>query len=116
MKSEPSTYSIDDLKQDKITCWDGVRNYQARNFMRDEMQVGDLTFFYHSNAQPPGIVGIAKICKTAYPDHTAWNRESRYYDVRSSEEIPIWVMVDISYVKKFPNILPLEELRKYANL
>ncbi|WP_420421071.1 EVE domain-containing protein [Simkania sp.] len=116
MKSEPSTYSIDDLKREKKACWDGVRNYQARNFMRDEMQVGDLVLFYHSNATPPGIVGVAKVCKTAYPDHTAWDKRSKYYDARSSKEKPVWMMVDVAFVKKFPEILPLGDLKEYTKL
>jgi len=116
MKSEPSTYSIDDLKKDKKTCWDGVRNYQARNFMRDDMQVGDLILFYHSNATPPGVVGIAKVSQTAYPDHTAWDKKSRYYDARSSKDKPVWMMVDISYVKKFSEVLSLGDLKNYPKL
>ena len=116
MKSEPSSFSIDDLKRDRKTFWDGVRNYQARNFMRDEMQVGDLVLFYHSNANPSGIVGVAKVCKTAYPDHTAWDKRNKHYDARSTKEKPVWMMVDIAFVKKFPEILPLGDLKEYAKL
>ena len=116
MKSEPSSYSIDDLKQDRKTHWDGVRNYQARNFMRDEMAVGDLVLFYHSNANPSGIVGVAKVCKTAYPDYTAWDKRSKHFDARSTKEKPAWMMVDIAYVKKFPEILALGDLKTYAKL
>lgn len=116
MKSEPLAYSIDDLKKDKTACWDGVRNYQARNFMRDDMAIGDLVLFYHSNAKPSGVVGIAKVCKTAYPDHTAWDKKDPHYDPRSTKDKPVWMMVDVAFVKKFPKILSLAELKNHAKL
>lgn len=103
MKSEPSTYSIEDLKRDKKTHWDGVRNYQARNFMRDSMNVGDLVLFYHSNAKPPGVVGIAKVASKPYPDHTAGTDHP-------------WVMVDISYLKTLKRMVPLDELKTLKGL
>jgi len=113
MKSEPDVFSIDDLKNrpDSTEHWDGVRNYQARNMMRDDMKVGDKIFFYHSNCDIPGIVGIAKVAKEAYPDFTSWNPESKYYDPKSSEENPRWFMVDVQFVKKFKRTISLSELK-----
>ncbi|MCB1136921.1 MAG: EVE domain-containing protein, partial [Chlamydiia bacterium] len=116
MKSEPDTYSIDDLKRDCVGHWDGVRNYQARNYMRDQMHIGDLILFYHSNAKPPGVVGIAKVCKEAYPDHTAQDPNSKYFDSKASDEDPRWMMVDIEYVTKFPRIVSLDEMRDLPSL
>ncbi|MCB1111798.1 MAG: EVE domain-containing protein [Chlamydiales bacterium] len=112
MKSEPETYSIDDLKREGVSSWDGVRNYQARNFMRDEMRVGDRVLFYHSNARPPGVVGVAEVCSTPYPDHTARDKKSPYFDVKATEENPIWMMVDIKFVKKFSEMVSLDEMRQ----
>ncbi|MCS7486135.1 MULTISPECIES: EVE domain-containing protein [Marinomonas] len=111
MKSEPDTFSIDDLKRLKTSPWDGVRNYQARNFMKD-MKKGDLVFFYHSSCSPPGIAGIAKICKEAYPDHSSWNPNSAYFDSKSTETNPRWFMVDVEFVEKWPTILTLAELKQ----
>lgn len=111
MKSEPDVYSIDDLKRDKKTQWEGVRNYQARNFMRDDMKPGDEVLFYHSNAKPPGIAGLGKVCKLAYPDFFAWDKKSKYFDPKSSEDKPIWFMVDVQFVKKFKEILSLDLLK-----
>jgi predicted RNA-binding protein with PUA-like domain len=116
MKSEPETFSIDDLAKAKKTAWEGVRNYQARNFMRDRMRPGDLVLFYHSNARPSGVAGIAKVVSGAYPDHTAWDRKSPYYDPRSTPERPVWFMVDIAFVRKFDVFVPLETLRSYRSL
>lgn len=118
MKSEPSCFSIDDLYKapKQTTCWDGVRNYQARNFMRDEMQIGDQVFFYHSNCQPPGIVGIAEVVRTAYPDFTAWDPHSEHPDPSSTPDHPRWFMVDIQFRKKFPRMLSLEELKHHPDL
>lgn len=116
MKSEPGTYSIDDLKRDGQTHWDGVRNYQARNFMRDEMQEGDGVLFYHSNANPPGVVGIARVCKEGYPDHTAFDENDPHYDPKSNPAEPRWFMVDIEFVEKFPRLIPLSELREVDDL
>jgi predicted RNA-binding protein with PUA-like domain len=113
MKSEPETFSIDDLKSrpKKTEAWDGVRNYQARNFMRDDMKKGDPILFYHSNCETPGIVGIAEVAREAYPDHTAQDPKSRYYDPKATSENPRWFMVDVKFVKKFPHTLSLVELK-----
>ena len=100
MKSEPEVYSIDDLARDKTTPWNGVRNYQARNFMRDRMQLGDQVFFYHSNCDEPGIVGIAEVCKLAYPDESQFDRKSKYYDAKATRKNPRWLNVDIRFVSK----------------
>ena len=118
MKSEPSCFSIEDLinSPQQTTPWDGVRNYQARNFMRDQMQIGDLVFFYHSNCQPPGIIGIAEIVKTAYPDFTAWDPHSEHPDPNSTPENPRWFMVNIKFKQKFKHIISLEQLKKDPRL
>lgn len=118
MKSEPEKYSIDDLaaEKTKTTCWDGVRNYQARNFMRDDMKIGDQVLFYHSNAKPTGIAGTAKIVKESYPDFTAFDEKSRYFDPKSKRDEPRWFMVDIKLQKKFVRFLTLEELKENARL
>jgi predicted RNA-binding protein with PUA-like domain len=111
MKSEPDVYSIDDLARDGTTCWNSVRNYQARNFMRDRMRVGDQVLFYHSNANPPGVAGLAGVARAAYPDHTALDPRDPYYDPRATAEEPRWYMVDVSFVEKFPEPVPLERLK-----
>ncbi|OED35037.1 EVE domain-containing protein [PVC group bacterium (ex Bugula neritina AB1)] len=116
MKSEPNVYSIDHLEQEKVCFWEGIRNYQARNLIRDELQEGDLAFFYHSNAKPPGIAGLMKIVKNSYPDHTSWDPSSTYYDPKSSEDNPRWFMVDVSFIEKFPLYVPLQELRDHPGL
>jgi predicted RNA-binding protein with PUA-like domain len=100
MKSEPDAYSIDDLARDKTTHWNGVRNYQARNFMRDQMQIGDKVLFYHSNCDEPGIVGIAEVSKLAYPDPSQFDKASKYFDEKSRPDDPRWLNVDIRFVKK----------------
>lgn len=110
LKSEPGTYSISDLERDGSTCWEGVRNYQARNFMQ-EMKVGDRALFYHSSANPPGVAGLAEVVREAYPDHFAWDESSAYFDRRSTEEKPLWFMVDVGFVERFPELLPLPALR-----
>lgn len=112
MKSEPEAFSIDDLRSSpgKKTHWDGVRNYQARNFMR-QMQKGDLVLFYHSNTKPPGIVGIAEVVRLAYPDFTAWDANDSHYDPKSTADNPRWDMVDIRYKQKFSRMITLDELR-----
>lgn len=117
MKSEPSAFSIDDLRKApaQTTCWDGVRNYRARNFMRS-MSVGDHVLFYHSNADPPAVVGIAEVVKTAYPDPTQVDRTHKHYDPASDPAHPRWEMVDIKYVRKFARPLTLNELRKETKL
>ncbi len=111
MKSEPDTFSIDDLQQRGTEPWDGVRNYQARNFMRDEMHVGDLVLFYHSNAKPPGVAGIGKVASKAYPDPTQFDSTSTYYDPKSTKENPRWWLVDIAFVAKFKEFVPLDALK-----
>jgi predicted RNA-binding protein with PUA-like domain len=117
VKSEPLVFSLDDLMTApaKTTCWDGVRNYQARNFMR-RMAVGDQVLFYHSNADPPAVVGIAEVVRTAYPDPTQFDRKHKHYDPTSVPSSPRWDMVDITYVRKFPRPLTLDELRKEPKL
>lgn len=116
MKSEPDVFSIDDLKERKSEPWDGVRNYQARNFMRDEMKKGDLVLFYHSNAKPPGVAGIAEVCKEGYPDPTAFNKKSKYFDPKSDPKKPRWILVDVKFKKKFKNFVELNTLREYKEL
>lgn len=116
MKSEPDAYSIDDLAADGTTHWDGVRNYQARNLMRDEMKVGDRVLYYHSQLRPPGVVGVAEVVKEAYPDHTAWDPDSHYFDPKSTPEEPRWFMVDIRFVHKFPRMVSIDELKEYPEL
>ncbi|MEQ1681644.1 MAG: EVE domain-containing protein [Nitrospira sp.] len=117
MKSEPTTFSIDDLirSPNHATYWDGVRNYQARNFMRS-MAVGDHVLFYHSNTDPPAVVGIAEVVKTAYPDSTQFDKKDKHYDPASKPSEPRWDMVDIKYVRKFVRALTLDELRKENKL
>ena len=116
MKSEPEAYSINELERDGLTCWDGVRNYQARNFMRDDMCIGDEVLYYHSNCKPPGVVGLARIIKESYPDHTAFDPEDKHYDPRSNPGKPLWFMVDIEFVVKFVNIVSLEALKNQKGL
>ena len=116
MKSEPNVYSITDLKRDKTTCWDGVRNYQARNFMRDDMRLDDGVLFYHSNAQPMGIYGVAKVVQAAYPDHTAFDPADPHYDPKSDPANPDWMMVDVGYVGTFKAPITLATLKSTAGL
>jgi predicted RNA-binding protein with PUA-like domain len=116
MKCEPTAYSIDDLQKDMTTSWEGVRNYQARNFMRDTMNVGDLALFYHSNAEPSGAVGVMKISRKAYPDHFAFKPDHKYYDARSTPEKPLWFMVDVSFVARFARILSLQQIKNEPRL
>ena len=112
-KSEPSSFSFDDLvaEDDQTAEWDGVRNYQARNFMRDDMRVGDYVLFYHSNAKPPGVIGTARIVRESYPDDTAWDPNSRYYDPKSDPTNPTWLMVDIKAEHRLPRFVSLNELK-----
>jgi len=110
MKSEPGTYSIDDLARDGTEPWDGVRNYQARNFMR-EMAEGDLVIFYHSSAKPPGAAGIGRIRREAYPDPTQFDKKSDYYDPKSQKKDPRWSLVDVEFVEKFAAEIPLQTLK-----
>jgi predicted RNA-binding protein with PUA-like domain len=117
MKSEPETFSIDDLRSSpkKTTHWDGVRNYQARNFMQDAMQRGDQAFFYHSNCEEPGIAGIVTVVKNGYPDHTAFDPRDKHYDAESDRETPRWYMVDVKFERKLRRVITLTELRKHSN-
>ncbi len=110
-KSEPDVYSIDDLARDGSTYWEGVRNYQARNFMRDACKVGDLILYYHSNAKPPGVAGLARISGEAYPDPHQFEEDSKYYDPKSSPENPRWLVVDVAFEAKFERLVPLAELK-----
>lgn len=113
MKSEPDTFSIDDLakRPAQTEPWDGVRNYQVRNWIRDEIKVGDKAFFYHSSCEIPGVAGVIEIVKSAYPDKSAFNPKSKYYDADSSIDNPRWFCVDVKLVKKFKHIIPLSKLR-----
>ena len=115
VKSEPSTYGIDHMARDRTTSWTGVRNYQARNFMRDQMKVGDKAFFYHSACEEPGIAGIVEVTAAAHPDATQFDRKSKYYDRESKREDPRWFNVDFKFVKKTP-LVSLSELRKHKKL
>ena len=118
MKTEPSVFGIDDLMncKNRVDHWDGIRNYQARNMMRDEMKKGDGILLYHSNCKETGVVGLAKVCRNAYPDFTAWDTTSKYFDPKSSPENPRWVMVDVKFVKKFSRTICLTELREQTAL
>ena len=118
MKSEPDTFGIDDLmaRPKKTEPWDGVRNYQARNMMRDQMQVGDLAFFYHSNCNEPGIVGIMEIVKAGYPDVTAQDPDSKYHDPKATADNPRWYRVDVKFVKKFARTVTLDTLKQQPPL
>jgi predicted RNA-binding protein with PUA-like domain len=116
MKSEPDVFSIDDLKRVKRTGWDGVRNYQARNSMRDEMQLGDLVLYYHSNAEPSGVAGVAKVVELAQPDPTQFDKKSEYFDPTSSKTNPRWVMVSVGFVERFPSVVPLAALKADPSL
>jgi len=117
MKSEPSDVSIDDLAsmKDQTVAWYGVRNYQARNFMRDQMSIGDGVLFYHSNCKEPGIAGIAEVCSPAYPDATQFDKKSKYYDEKATPEQPRWMNVDVKLVKKIA-LISLNELRQHPEL
>ena len=116
MKSEPNAYSWEDLVADGSTHWDGVRNYQARNIMRDEMKVADLVLFYHSNCKPPHVAGVARVSRESYPDHTCWDPNSKYFDEKSTEENPRWMMIDIEVVQAFTDIAGLPDLKNNPNL
>jgi predicted RNA-binding protein with PUA-like domain len=112
MKSEPDVYSIDDLARDGSTTWEGVRNFTARNFMRDGMKLGDLVLYYHSNAEPSGVAGIAKVSKLAYPDPTQFAKKSPYFDETAKKDDPRWLMVEVAFVEKLPKLVSLEALKK----
>ena len=111
MKSEPDVYSLEHLAKDKTTWWEGVRNYQARNFMMQDMSVGDEVLFYHSNAEPPGVAGIAKVTKSAAPDPTQFDRRSEYHDPKSKPESPTWHCVQVGFVARFKKFVSLDDLR-----
>jgi predicted RNA-binding protein with PUA-like domain len=116
MKSEPDTFSIDDLKRKGKEAWDGVRNYQARNYMRDGMRVGDKVFFYHSNCAVPGIAGIASVATAAYPDPSQFDPKSQYFDAGAKREDPRWMLVDVKFVRKLKRVISLEELKGIEEL
>ena len=116
VKSEPSTYSIEDLKRDKKTAWTGIRNFQARNYMRDDMNVVDEVLFYHSSCKVPGIYGLARVTSKPYPDETQFDKDSEYYEPRASHAKPIWFVVDIAYVKVFKKPYELTAMRENAEL
>ncbi|MEX1267062.1 MAG: EVE domain-containing protein [Woeseia sp.] len=116
MKSEPDAYSIDDLASDGTEPWDGIRNYQARNMMRDDMKMGDKAFFYHSSCKVPAIVGIMKIASSPYPDPTQFDRRSKYYDSKSTEDDPRWMLVDVAFDRKLKRPITLEEIKKHPGL
>lgn len=116
MKSEPDAYSIDQLKKDKKTLWTGVRNYQARNFMMDSMQAGDQFLFYHSNAEPSGVIGVGKILRTSVPDPSALDPQSDYYDAKASHDHPIWFCAEVGYVSHFKKLVSLAEIRELKEL
>jgi len=115
MKSEPDVYSIDDLAREGSTYWEGVRNYSARNNMR-KMAVGDMVLFYHSNAKPPGVVGVARVSKEAYPDPFQWDHKSKYYDAKSTQENPRWSTVDVEFVEKLPSMVSLDMMKTAKGL
>jgi predicted RNA-binding protein with PUA-like domain len=116
MKCEPAAYDIDDLARDGSTSWEGVRNFQARNLLRDEMQVGDPVLFYASNAEPSGVSGLATIARAGYPDPFTWKKGHRYYDARSTKEKPVWYMVDVGFVERFADVVPLATLKATKGL
>ena len=115
MKSEPDAFSIDDLQRVGTEPWNGVRNYQARNFMRDGMQVGDGILFYHSNTKVPGIVGTATVASAAYPDDTQFNPKSDYFDPKASREQPRWYLVDVAFERKLAQVIALDEIKQHAD-
>ena len=115
MKSEPDAFSIDDLQRVGTEPWTGVRNYQARNFMRNGMRVGDGVLFYHSNCSPPGIVGVATVATEAYPDPTQFDRTSHYFDPKATPEEPRWFNVDVRFERKLSRIIPLDEIRSHRD-
>ena len=116
MKSEPDVYSIDDLERDGREMWDSIRNYQARNMMRDDMRIGDEVFFYHSNCKEPAIVGISKVCSEPYPDPTQFDKQSKYFDPKSTKDEPRWILVDVEFVKKFKRPITLTEIKAQPKL
>jgi predicted RNA-binding protein with PUA-like domain len=116
MKSEPASYSIDDLERDRMEPWTGVRNYQARNMMRDRMKLGEKAFFYHSGGDAPAIAGIMKIASEAYPDPTQYDARSKYFDPKSTEENPRWFLVDVAFERRLKRAITLKELKAHTGL
>ncbi len=116
MKSEPYKYSFDDLERDGRTPWDEIRNYQARNFMRDDMKIGDRVLFYYSNVQPPGVAGVAEVCSEPYPDETQFDETSNYHDPKATRDNPRWILVDVKPVKKLPRLVTLQEIKDEPKL
>jgi predicted RNA-binding protein with PUA-like domain len=116
MKCEPETYSIDDLERDGSTGWEGVRNYQARNLLRDDFRVGDGVLFYASNAEPSGVTGVARVARAGFPDPAAWDRKSPYFDAASTPAAPVWYSVEIAFAERFTAIVPLADLKATAGL
>lgn len=116
MKSEPNEYSIDDLENDRTEPWDGIRNYQVRNMIRDDMQVGDQAFFYHSSCKVPAVVGIMKIASEAYPDPTQFDPANKHYDARSPQDSPRWLLVDVAFERKLERPVTLKELKSHPGL
>lgn len=116
VKTEADCYSIDNFRRDKKTAWTGIRNYQARNFIRDGMKKGDMVFFYHSQAEPSGIYGLARVASAPYPDPTAFDKKDEHYDLKSKKEKPVWYCVDIAYVKTFKEPLSLADIKRDPKL
>jgi len=116
MKSEPDVYSIDDLERDGREMWDSIRNYQARNMMRDDMRIGDEVFFYHSNCKEPAIAGISRVASEPYPDPTQFDQESKYFDPKSSKDEPRWILVDVEYVRTLEKPITLAEIKAHPGL
>ncbi|MFO0595517.1 MAG: EVE domain-containing protein [Myxococcaceae bacterium] len=116
MKSEPEVFSIDDLQKAKVTGWEGVRNYQARNYMRDEMSEGDLVLFYHSNGDPSGVAGVAKVSGAPIPDPTQFDKKHEYYDAGSDQDDPRWMMRKVAFVERFAKVVPLEVMKADVKL
>ncbi len=116
MKSEPDAYSIDDLQRDGREMWDGIRNYQARNMMRDDMRIGDEVLFYHSSCKVPGVVGTARVASEPYPDPTQFDPESKYFDPKSNEDDPRWILVDVEFVRKFDEPVTLADIKSRSEL
>lgn len=115
-KTEPDTFSIDTLRTQKVSCWEGVRNYQARNMMRDQVMVGDFVLIYHSSCKNVGVAGIAKVVREAYPDHFQFDPESDYYDPKSDPDNPRWIMVDVEFVRKTTRVIPLSVMKAMPEL
>ncbi len=116
MKSEPDVYSIDDLQRDGREMWDSIRNYQARNMMRDDMRIGDDVFFYHSSCKEPGVVGIAKVASKPYPDPVQFDKKSRYFDAKSDKDNPRWILVDVEFVRKLKRNITLTDIKAEKSL